>query len=86
MKLLPETPGTVILVGFSPTAQDCDFNSLQVLTRIHFVISGRLYCTCSLNQARVSSPGFLEQKTPEELTNWLIPVTRSTLRVPCPQP
>jgi hypothetical protein len=42
MKPFPEKAGTATSQRFSPTAHDRDFESLRVLTRIYFVISGKL--------------------------------------------
>lgn len=79
-KCLQENTGIGMLLGFTP-ARDCDFDTLIFLTRIYFVISKRLHCTCSLSRGEFSSLYFLWQKRPWNLTNYLVP-----LHTPCPQP
>lgn len=86
IKHFQENTGVGMLLGFTPTAPDCDLDNLIVLTRIYFVISKRLHSTCSLNQGGFSSLGFLWQKRPWKLTNWLILLTLWVRppHVPCP--
>lgn len=87
IKHFQENTGIGTLLDFTLAVEDCDLDNLVFLTRIYFVISKRLRCTCSPNQGGFSSLDFLWQKRPWKLTNRLILLTLlvpSTLPAPTP--